>query len=935
MGLTIVSINAGKCMGDEDALDLLISDVERATPHWAMIFISEFDGVLDDREFLYRGMHAFQRHWPGHGSTPMAFLVNTRIRRFFRSFSWHGRAVRVHLNDYKDMNISVVGVHGGHGEALGPSLADAAFLCKTRRRGSEPILIGDFNVDQLPEDAGDHWSALPDRRWHDFRERSLLDEFRSRLGLHLEVPRWINGIPSSSYAEAALTCAFSRIPVGEQLGWPALLDYCLARRNAVRDVWVDWNNAPADHAFLVVQCYAPYHALPRRPKKTWRCSDFEECVQWAAAHSPDRFDDSTGLVEFVTTLQSTFAVQSTAAERRCQREPPHIKELRVRLRHAMEERERRHIQLTLVTARKQWLQSLKASRVRDKFESGRPLLKSKKLFPITAIIDGALGCAPTVDPDACASAFRREFVSKWGCRDFHQLSLISDVLRYNDGVGMQFDVDELHAACDALRKPSRLDRYQICASAFKAACLGAPHAIVELLHRIVASQTSLAQLQIHGHASGKRRGPITSKQVRAILPLPIILAVIDAIMAKKLNSHIDKFAACTSNSFFECARRGRQILDLTFALSQVIEKAGDLHGYGAIAQADIRQYYDNIRPLRAHRWMLRNGATLGLSLTFLRFHCVTQLRISVMESIVEFATRSVGVLTGTRSAAAVGRIPLLDIAAARTKTWEGLAFKVPGVAFCLGTFVDNLFSTGATAHDAVAILEDVEAQLLQKWHLRIGTESKIVLPAAGQDVQADELPGWKLAASMRCLGHILTSNSAIAEDWHDAVKKVWAAYFSNMHRGFFDASLRARLDFLNNSMRPVLRFRWSRWPYQTSYASRLDSLQRHLIAKSIVFRPQPGEDVDTYFRRRTLHCSRIAAGMGLWSTEWKTSLRLWRNHIERAHDPGHWSGHILHWHSVDWLQSQRVQHSSGGFLGRTRTRISRGTPAKRWMDSFA
>ena len=80
----------------------------------------------------------------------MTLILNNRIRSICREFSALGRAVRIHINDYKYMNTSIVFLHGGHGDALATSLADAASLLQSRPRGSIPVLMGDLNVDQLP-----------------------------------------------------------------------------------------------------------------------------------------------------------------------------------------------------------------------------------------------------------------------------------------------------------------------------------------------------------------------------------------------------------------------------------------------------------------------------------------------------------------------------------------------------------------------------------------------------------------------------------------------------------------------------------------------------------------------------------------------------------------------------------------------------------------
>ena len=80
------------------------------------------------------------------------------------------------------------------------------------------------------------------------------------------------------------------------------------------------------------------------------------------------------------------------------------------------------------------------------------------------------------------------------------------------------------------------------------------------------------------------------------------------------------------------------------------------------------QYYDNVRPLLLYRWLRQRGAHLGMSMTLLRLHCLPSLRITVGHSVCQIVGRCFGLLTGTRSAAVAGRIPLADVAARRIHT---------------------------------------------------------------------------------------------------------------------------------------------------------------------------------------------------------------------------------------------------------------------------
>ena len=72
----------------------------------------------------------------------------------------------------------------------------------------------------------------------------------------------------------------------------------------------------------------------------------------------------------------------------------------------------------------------------------------------------------------------------------------------------------------------------------------------------------MREVQIRGHAVGKKKGILSATAIRIILPLPCMLAVLDAHMAQKMPAAIQPTASTIGRGFLEAARKGRQILDL-------------------------------------------------------------------------------------------------------------------------------------------------------------------------------------------------------------------------------------------------------------------------------------------------------------------------------------------------------------------------------------
>jgi len=145
----------------------------------------------------------------------------------------------------------------------------------------------------------------------------------------------------------------------------------------------------------------------------------------------------------------------------------------------------------------------------------------------------------------------------------------------------------------------------------------------------------------------------------------VTVGVLDADFAQRLDCKIDEFAAGIDLAYLDCARKRRQVMDMVYPASLVIEKGLDLHSDSCVAQADIKQYYDNLRPLLLALWMRYCRFELGRAGIFLRLHMCPQVILNIGGEIVHLIYRCIGTLSRSRCAAAAGRIPLLDAASGR------------------------------------------------------------------------------------------------------------------------------------------------------------------------------------------------------------------------------------------------------------------------------
>ena len=160
---------------------------------------------------------------------------------------------------------------------------------------------------------------------------------------------------------------------------------------------------------------------------------------------------------------------------------------------------------------------------------------------------------------------------------------------------------------------------------------------------------------------------------------------------------------------------------------------------------------------------------------------------------------------------------------------------------------------------------------------------------------------------------------------------LWRCLYGNMSAGLAASSTKAKKRFLQSSISSIPSFRWARWPYQDTYKTSLDSIQRHMIGILMGWRPAPEEPFETFRQRRHRLSGSLAAKHGKWSNSWANKPKSWGDHVHRNHDTATWSFEILNYHGADWLQQQPVP-SSGVAESRTDTRAYRGKVHRRWQE---
>ena len=164
------------------------------------------------------------------------------------------------------------------------------------------------------------------------------------------------------------------------------------------------------------------------------------------------------------------------------------------------------------------------------------------------------------------------FSSLWGSNSPQERVNLLDFIRGVENVKVEFDEALLLDVCSALPNVEKLDHYGISVHVIKIFCRACPALAVKFFAEAMASTRIMSSLLVRGQLFGKEGATAPANPLRAILPLPACMQVIDLLLSRLLTRHID--AACPRvNGCFVGARPYTQVLDIVHGLHLIIEKA--------------------------------------------------------------------------------------------------------------------------------------------------------------------------------------------------------------------------------------------------------------------------------------------------------------------------------------------------------------------------
>ena len=307
-----------------------------------------------------------------------------------------------------------------------------------------PCILGDWNIDLLPALPNDPFAAETHRKDHHLEQRSCLARWikahkkHRLLKLFPEGQLHGNG-PGGKFKEVVKHSPITRLPDGQQLGLPACIDYALTASLFPALLQRAWDPM-SDHAIIAVCGSLPQlKAATERTRWFPQSEDYQQTVACfrAALQQRGPLVDWRDLVHFLQETQKNFTADSCVAKRRQDRMPEDLRELYTALANSTDEGARSILKNACWERRKEWVQSLRATRDEEMVSKGRIISKSKKLHRIKAL-SNADSTSTSADTESVTRAIREEYESRWRCMDSDGRAKLVNWLRENDGEVLLF-----------------------------------------------------------------------------------------------------------------------------------------------------------------------------------------------------------------------------------------------------------------------------------------------------------------------------------------------------------------------------------------------------------------------------------------------------------------------------------------------------------------
>ena len=624
LDLTIISINAGGKLGSNESLAAWLALCRFRNINFDIAFVSELD-FRPNKSVIYRlPGYRVLRYWPGPGSRAIAWIVRSSIMTHIRKRHWKARVGALELAYRRMAPVFIIGFHGAQGDHRQESLADVRAMWRVKPCLAECILLGDFNVDLLPGSHNDPWSDLPGRASRHAEHRDILDSLLSTIRLEVKRPTTTVGMPISSFAQQVCDSHCTRVPLGdekERVEIPSLIDYHAISCRLETSSTSNWAISLSDHSAIVIKVLRARARPTKKSISIWQPMPNSDLTTTAVQLIRDDVDPTV----LVKALQSICHDEKSRKARNADRLPLSARTFLKRADEAANTTTRRALRKLAWREMKLHIRRLSVDRTIGKVKQGRAIRKVTLLKQIEGVMlpDTSPGATPDGepqlerDPAVWLQQVTDWFQHKWGGDDQDQLSITEDFYSRYDQVHQNYTSEQVEAAIWSTNINRLMKADGTCMLAWYHMFMAGKETMTKHINHTLSSPKRCREMYLTGRVLGKGMAQPSLKEIRAILPLPPFLTIVDVLITASLRSWISTHLPQAPGDFIG-GRSGTQTTDISAAVSLSLEKGHEnaINKTGCTAaQADIEKYYDSIPCRTVAMYLIRCGCPVPLAVS--------------------------------------------------------------------------------------------------------------------------------------------------------------------------------------------------------------------------------------------------------------------------------------------------------------------------------
>jgi hypothetical protein len=229
----------------------------------------------------------------------------------------------------------------------------------------------------------------------------------------------------------------------------------------------------------------------------------------------------------------SYEDRTGAEQRRAEREPWHIKQLRLFLKAAATESQRHLLRNKLTRARWDFYKTLAEKGAALHVARGGVVAKKRHLWPLQAVMQAADPPEVCQSTPKCLQLSGDTFQAKEGGteqeRDEFMCTLFNDL-------EISFSDTQTVLAVHACSKRDKLDHFGVCSQALCYAVISHSTAWARFFSKLASDHTWLQAVTVEGKLEAKAPGPITPENARSILPQPVLLQVLRNLLCGRIRA---------------------------------------------------------------------------------------------------------------------------------------------------------------------------------------------------------------------------------------------------------------------------------------------------------------------------------------------------------------------------------------------------------------